>query len=177
MLASTKLDQDDVFDILSSPRRRNAISILHERDEPIELTDLAEEIAALESDTPVEEITAQQRKRVYVSLYQTHIPKLADADIVEYDPDTGLIEPGDGISIVNAFLAGPSDGIGWHKLYLLLSLGGGVLLVLTIFDVSVFSMLVTSTVAIFVVVAFGLLVFAQYASKTVFDDSPSELRR
>jgi hypothetical protein len=56
------------------------------------LTNLAEFIAARENDTEIRLISSQQRKRVYVALYQTHLPRLADADVIDYDSSRGTVE-------------------------------------------------------------------------------------
>lgn len=60
-----------MFDVMSSARRRFLLSRLLEADEPKRLTVLATEIAAWENDTPVEELTDRETRRVYVSIYQT----------------------------------------------------------------------------------------------------------
>lgn len=43
-----ELSQDTVFDVLSSSRRRETLAILREEETPIELTTLAEIVAAHE---------------------------------------------------------------------------------------------------------------------------------
>ncbi|ELZ15558.1 hypothetical protein C477_17830 [Haloterrigena salina JCM 13891] len=49
------------------------------------LADLADEVAALENDTGTTDVSKADAKDVYVSLYHADVPKLAAADIVEYD--------------------------------------------------------------------------------------------
>lgn len=87
----TELDQDVIFDVLSSSRRRYVLYYLSQRDDPIELPELAREVAAWEMETAVEDLSPQERKRVYVSLYQTHVPKLDEVGLVEYDQDSGEV--------------------------------------------------------------------------------------
>lgn len=89
----TELSLDDVFGVLSNPRRRAAIHYLNDReDELIQLRDLAEQLAAWENDVAIEEVTYKQRKRVYTSLYQSHLPKMDDLSIVQFDKHRGTIE-------------------------------------------------------------------------------------
>lgn len=177
MLASdTQLDQDVVFDILSSARRRYAISILNRRGEPMELTELAEEIAALEGDTTVEDLTKQQRKRVYVSLYQTHVPKMEEVGIVTYDQDDGTVALAEGVDAVDEFLTEPDATRHWPNYYLALSLVAGAVLVVTIFDVGPFAAVSDALVAGLTVLAFLALTAVQYAMETVYNDSPPEIR-
>lgn len=87
----TELNQNVIFDVLSSSRRRYVLYYLSQHDAPVELPDLAKEVAAWEMETPVEDLSPQERKRVYVSLYQTHVPKLDEVGLVEYDQDTGEV--------------------------------------------------------------------------------------
>jgi DNA-binding transcriptional ArsR family regulator len=117
-----KLSRDRVFDILSSPRRRYVLYYLREYGGPVELTDLAEELAAWENDTTVSEISPQARKRVYVSLYQTHVPKLDEAGLIEYDSDSGELWLSDQGSVVDPYLGTQSDDTPWYKYYFALAL-------------------------------------------------------
>lgn len=104
MSKSGRLTQDEAYDLLSNSRRRFVISHLRKRGRPIQLDELAAEVAAWENDLPADELTDQHRKRAYVSLYQTHIPKLEEAGIVEFDSDEGTVTLRDGISQLEQFL-------------------------------------------------------------------------
>jgi hypothetical protein len=87
----TTLSIDEVCALLGNERRRACIRRLVTRDETVDLGALAEQIAADEQDVAgPEALTSQQRKRVYVSLYQTHAPRLADAGVVELGRDGGI---------------------------------------------------------------------------------------
>lgn len=83
---------DRVLDIIRNERRRRVLSRLVRSNGRSNLRDLAESIAAWENDVTVRELTSRQRKRAYVSLYQAHLPKMADHGIVEYDQETGDVE-------------------------------------------------------------------------------------
>ena len=129
-----KLSQDTVFDVLSSARRRETIAILREEDTPIELTTLAEIVAARENDTSVEELSSQDRKRVYVSLYQTHVPKLVDVGIVEHDTDSGEVWLTSTASAIEPYLHDPNGSLPWHRYYLVVAVVGGLLFLAISFD-------------------------------------------
>lgn len=98
------LSRDTIFELLSNSRRRFVIHYLRHTDGQVQLTDLAGELAAWENDVAVEELTSQQRKRVYVSLYQTHVEKMNDAGVIDYDSDAGLVRLTDNASELFAFL-------------------------------------------------------------------------
>jgi len=98
------LTPDDVFDILSNHRRRMVLYFLRQNGDSVTVNDLAEQIAARENEVPIEELTSQRRKRVYVSLYQTHLPKMADMNLIEYDSDEGMVQQTDRTWSVDQFL-------------------------------------------------------------------------
>jgi hypothetical protein len=77
--------QDAIFKLLASQRRRYVLSCLKENEDPIALAALANKVAARENDLPVSEVSEEEIKHIHLSLYHTHIPKLNDADVVEYD--------------------------------------------------------------------------------------------
>jgi hypothetical protein len=52
---------------------------------------MAEYIAAKENGIETRAVSSSQRKRVYIGLYQCHLPKLADAGVVDFDKDRGDI--------------------------------------------------------------------------------------
>ncbi|MDQ2052488.1 hypothetical protein RBH26_18655 [Natronolimnohabitans sp. A-GB9] len=90
--ADDDLEPDEIFHILQTSRRRRVLEHLEGGDEPVTVRTLAERIAARENDTTVENLTSDQRQRVYISLYQTHLPKLDTAGVVDYDKNRGTVE-------------------------------------------------------------------------------------
>lgn len=82
---------DVLFDVLADQRRRYALECLLEFRTPIALADLASEVASRELETPVPDIPAEEVKRVYISLYHSHVPKMADANIVEYTQEQDTV--------------------------------------------------------------------------------------
>ncbi|AXR76348.1 DUF7344 domain-containing protein [Natrarchaeobaculum sulfurireducens] len=114
---------DDRFTILSNSRRRHAIKYLASSDEPaVRLRDMAEQIAAWENDLSVYEVNYKQRKRVYTSLYQTHLPRMNRVDIVEYDQSSGMIWPTDGVTELYPYLEPTSPPVfDWHQVGIVVS--------------------------------------------------------
>ena len=100
----TTLTQDEVYELLSNARRRFVISYLRGREEPVPLSELSDAVASWENEVPAEELTDQQVKRVYVSLYQTHLPKLSDFGLVEYDRDEGTVELTESVRELDTYL-------------------------------------------------------------------------
>lgn len=87
MVDGGQLTTDALFQILGNSRRRFIIRQLYRADHELGLKELAAQIAAVEEGTSPEKITNEERQRVYVSLYQTHLPTLTDSGLVEYDND------------------------------------------------------------------------------------------
>jgi hypothetical protein len=132
------LTQDVVFELLSSPRRRFVLYYLRSETESVKLTDLADEVAAWEYETPIEELTEQERKRAYVSLYQTHIPKLAEAGLIDH-ADDGMLRLTDRMSDIDRYL--PSEDtldIRWELVYISLSAAGIIIFAIGLSNAGVF---------------------------------------
>ncbi len=123
------LSKDTVFDLLSNSRRRFVLHYLERADGPVRLSTLAAEIAATENEVTVDELTSQQRKRTYVSLYQTHIPKLQDAGAVSYNAETGTVELAAGAGEIGEYFHQQGTDRPWQYYYLLLAGVGFVLYV------------------------------------------------
>jgi DNA-binding transcriptional ArsR family regulator len=122
---SETLSRDLVFDVLKNRRRRHALHYLKQQDGSVELSELAEQVAAWENDSTVEGISAAERKRVYTALYQSHLPKLDDAGIVEYNQSRGIVELSEKAEELDVYLELVSrDDIPWSKYYLGLALLG-----------------------------------------------------
>ncbi|WP_049920216.1 DUF7344 domain-containing protein [Halobiforma nitratireducens] len=123
-----RLSKDVIFELLKNRRRREVLAYLLEAEETVTLGELAEQIAAWENDTEVNALSSDQRKRVYVALYQTHLPKMDDAGIVEYDQDRGLISLSDNADLLMMYLDTESHQQDrWDRWYGALSAIGVVL--------------------------------------------------
>ncbi|WP_339104287.1 hypothetical protein [Haloterrigena salinisoli] len=105
------LSQDEIFHILQTNRRRDVIVYLLDKEDPIKMRDIAEIVAAKENETTVANLTSAQRQRVYIPLYQNHLPKLDEEGIIEYDKPRGIVRPTDRLEIFRPYLdaANPND--------------------------------------------------------------------
>lgn len=112
---SAAIDEGDVHDVLRNARRRELISFLGRHDGYATIQDLSEHIARLESgeDPPPRNV----RQSVYVSLHQTHLPKLEALGIVDYDTDSKDVRLRDRAAQIEEYM-GPTDGNDqWPELY------------------------------------------------------------
>jgi hypothetical protein len=102
--AEDSIQIDRIFATLKNQRRRYVLHYLDVTDGPVVLGDLAEQIAAWENDKQPRLVTSSERKRVYVSLYQCHLPKLDDSKAVSYNKPRGIVECGELIDAYKAYL-------------------------------------------------------------------------
>jgi len=87
-----QLSEEELYLILSNSRRRKILEILTSRDSKISINELVEIIAAEEHDKSIDEISSAERKRVYIALYQTHLPKMDRMGVIHYNKKEGIIE-------------------------------------------------------------------------------------
>jgi len=92
--SDTQLPLDHVFEILKNERRRTVLHYLKDHGGTVSLGELAEHVAAVENGTTVAQVTSNERKCVYVGLYQCHLPKMDDMDIVDFNQNRGRISLG-----------------------------------------------------------------------------------
>ncbi|WP_255151565.1 DUF7344 domain-containing protein [Halorarius halobius] len=104
------LELDHVFSVLGHPRRRYLMYALAENPEWT-LEDLATKLTAWEQDLDETRVSEYRRDQTYVSLYHTHVPKLVDEGVVEFDSETETIRRGPNDKQVFAVLAGAGHGL------------------------------------------------------------------
>lgn len=127
------IDDEAVFDILKNSRRRATLEYLATvGDEAVPVSVLAEQVAATENDTTPESLSPEQRKRVYVSLHQCHLPKLDDLNVLRYDQEETTVRLGPNASRVTAYIdEGGDRPRQWYRYYAAIAAGGATLLVAT----------------------------------------------
>lgn len=116
-----KLEPSEIHNVLRNERRRRAIEYLGERDGTHTVDKLAKHIASLETgDSPPPH---DVRKSVYVSLHQTHLPKLDELGIVEYDLRSKELVLTDRAEEVERYMdVAPKEAISWDLYYLGISI-------------------------------------------------------
>jgi len=116
---SVTLSKGEVFEVLRNQRRRYVLQFLKQYGRPVELGDLAQQIAAWEYETTLDGVTPEQRKRVYTTLQQTHLPKMDTSGILVFDSDNGVIKPTKRTGEINVYLEiVPGREFAWRELYL-----------------------------------------------------------
>lgn len=166
----TEFSKDDIFHILQNERRRNVLRFLADVEGQVEMRDVAEQVAAWEHDTTLESLTSVERQRVYIALYQSHLPKLDKMGVIDYNQSRGIVERRPEADQLTRYLdvdddeegAADRDDVGWQNYYFGLSSVGAVLLGLTALEVSVFSVLSPIAAGVIVLALFTLLTVGQF---------------
>ncbi|HII92473.1 MAG TPA: hypothetical protein HA262_09975 [Methanosarcina sp.] len=115
-----QLSKSDIFGVLQNDRRRCVLEILHKQGNQ-SIRSLSEEIARLESgeDDPKSTI----RKSVYISLLQTHIPKMESLGIINYSQENDFVELLPAASNFDIYMETVKKGdIPWSHFYIGLSI-------------------------------------------------------
>lgn len=86
------LPPDEAFAVLRNDRRRAVIAFLAGETGARSVDAVTRAVAASEHDVPPEHVTERQRKGIYVSLLQIHLPKLVEVGVIEWDERAGTIE-------------------------------------------------------------------------------------
>ncbi len=154
---SGTLSKDLVFTMLSNGRRRHVIHYLKQRGERVTIRELSRQVAAWENGIEPEALDYKQRKRVYTSLHQTHLPKLDDASIVDYDRDRGTVELDDAARELEVYMeVVPENELPWSVYYLGLAVLSLALVPLVWLDVFPFAGVPDVALAALVAAAFGV---------------------
>jgi hypothetical protein len=83
---------DELFDLLAENRRRYALyTLVGTEDGLVEVDRLVDDVVIWEGRTDEEPITDSLRERIAEELREKHLPRLADADVVEYDERSDIV--------------------------------------------------------------------------------------
>ncbi|QSX00536.1 DUF7344 domain-containing protein [Haloterrigena alkaliphila] len=94
---------DGVFAVFANYRRRYVLHYLRE-EERASLGGIARQIAAWERAYRSEEVSGDLADRIEIELVHTHLPRLREADLVQYDRRASLVVYRDPPDIVRALL-------------------------------------------------------------------------
>lgn len=151
-------DREQIFEVLSNERRRYVLAYLKQDDDSVvDVGTLITHVAAMENDVGVDEVDSTARKSVYVGLRQSHLPKMDEYGLVDYDADRGEVQLTDGAEKARMYLEYvPENDIPWCYHYVGLSTIMGLLSGLVWGGVWPFAGLGWLELAVMTIVVFGL---------------------
>lgn len=98
-----ELSLDSLYHVLQNERRRLTLRYLVDTEQT-DLGSITDQVAAWEHGTTIDELPSDQRKRVYISLYQSHLPTLAEHNVIDYDRESNVVTPLDTLSRFEPYL-------------------------------------------------------------------------
>ena len=117
--AYPQLSQSDIFGVLQNDRRRYVLEYLQSNGSQ-SVRDISEAVACIEAGT--DEPVTSVRKSIYVSLLQTHLPRMENLGILAFNGTGDKVELMPAASDVNVYLETVEEGnISWGQYYLGLS--------------------------------------------------------
>lgn len=166
----TPLSKDEIFHVLQNNRRRRVLQCLLATDGPVQLGDIAEQITAWEYGITIEEITPEQRQRVYIALYQSHLPKLAECGLITYNRTQGIVERTSQINQVTRYLdqdetlsQAEDTSRTWVWYYTGITCFSALLIGLTWLDFGLISLLVNGRLALLITLLYAGMTLAMAA--------------
>jgi hypothetical protein len=117
-----------IHGLLANERRRAVIERLDASPGTVTVRDLSTAIA--EAETGQSPPPVRVRESVYTSLHQTHLPKLHEVGVVEYDRDRSLVHVRPAVRQVDRHMDVLNGlGITWGEYYRTLGVFGLVLVI------------------------------------------------
>lgn len=83
------------IDAITDRTRRAVVSTLRDRADPIDVADLAAVVTGATEERAVAEGDIEDCESTHLELVHAHLPRLADADLVEWDREAGTVSTGD----------------------------------------------------------------------------------
>jgi len=153
----SELRRDELFEVLGNRRRLYVLaSLKQDENGEIDFAELVTRVAALENEVPADQVESDERKSVYVGLRQTHLPKMDEYNLVEYDRDRGTVTLGDAAEKAQMYLEYvPAKDIRWAHHYLGLSAIVLIIITLSWQGVFPFANIQGMTIAVLTMAVFG----------------------
>jgi hypothetical protein len=99
--ASRRLSVDTLFDLLSHPGRRYVLTYLLQSEGYATCSELVDHVVAVSDHTMTDR---QFRKRLTSELTHTHLPKLEDRGLIEYNTERQIVSPTAATPTVRPYL-------------------------------------------------------------------------
>lgn len=153
------LDPVEIHEVLSNERRQLVIILLRDASDPMSARELSEQIA--QEETGESPPPRNIRQSAYVSLHQTHLPKLDDMGIVDYDEGSKTVTLKDAAeSQVSEYMETvPDDQLSWSEYFLGVAIIGLLLVIAADIGVPVIASVQAATwasVTLILIVASGI---------------------
>ncbi|WP_246999491.1 DUF7344 domain-containing protein [Halosolutus gelatinilyticus] len=92
-MVGSSTEFDAVLELCQDQHRRIILAALAHENRSLTMNDLKQIIVDQNHHTAITELSGEEISDIQISLLHTHIPKLEDLSIVEYDRERQLVEP------------------------------------------------------------------------------------
>ena len=99
-----ELSVDAIYDLVTSSRRREVLSLFVTREQPLTLRDLTHGVAQAEEGAEITDISQERVAEIRITLYHVHLPKLAEHGVVSVDEKRDVVEPTENLDQFEPFL-------------------------------------------------------------------------
>lgn len=115
-MTGEEIDEDMLFTLLSSSRRRDIIRALAAQDEyPTDIGEVVDYVVRCEKERrPSDEIPPYLRNSIYNTSVQNHLPRLDDAAIIDFDNSEKELRPGPAFEVAVDVLEAAMDAFEEH---------------------------------------------------------------
>ena len=178
----SELSRKDIFDLLSNRRRRFVLHALKRMEEPVELAELSTYVAAWEMEIEPEEIDSEDRRSVHVTLKRTHLPKMDEKNVIQFNKSEKTVQSTDKLDDIEIHIeALQGNEIPWSLYYLGLAVVCGLLLIAVVTEAPIFTAFEPIHVGAFTGIIFGLSAVAhrlvERHSRLGVTQKPPEIRQ
>ena len=87
------LELDTVLDICEHKYRRVVLAVLEDQHQSVPINDLTNAIVEHNHHMPLAEASSETVTEIQTALHHIHLPKLAEAGLIEYDSERQVVEP------------------------------------------------------------------------------------
>lgn len=92
-MSGDSIEFETALDLYRDRNRRVVLAVLANEQRPLTLTDLTRAVDEYTHRGTASEAPSDASRRIRISLHHIHLPKLAEAGLVDYDPEEGVVEP------------------------------------------------------------------------------------
>jgi hypothetical protein len=80
-----------LFEVLADERRRTLVAVLFDQTAPVDAVTLARHVAARTADVSPDAVPSEAVDEVHLTLHHVHLPKMAQAGLLTFDSEAGVV--------------------------------------------------------------------------------------